>query len=266
MKHGFFVECQQGLNSSNEAAIIQAVKRTLAMKIHIFPTARQVVERLANEMVALAQLNRPVHISLSGGSTPSRLFSLLSSEPFASSIEWKNLHFWWGDERCVAPDDSQSNFAEANKRLFSQVEIPTENIHRILGENEPEQEAIRFSQEMVSVIPCENGVPVFDWILLGMGSDGHTASLFPGQTHYDETALAVVASHPESDQLRLSKTVKTLAAAKRISYLVLGAAKADTVRDIVTQSPESLSYPAARIRSLSGTTDWYMDEAAAAKI
>ncbi|KOO11879.1 6-phosphogluconolactonase, partial [Vibrio xuii] len=102
--------------------------------------------------------------------------------PYAESIQWQNLHFWWGDERCVAPDDAESNYGEANTLLFSKVNLPAENIHRILGENDPQGEAERFAKEMADVIPCENGTPVFDWILLGVGADGHTASLFPGQT------------------------------------------------------------------------------------
>ncbi|MCG6507306.1 6-phosphogluconolactonase, partial [Vibrio parahaemolyticus] len=148
------------------------------------------------------------------------------------------------DERCVAPDDAESNYGEANALLFSQIDIPAGNIHRILGENEPQAEAQRFAQEMADVIPSENGTPVFDWILLGVGADGHTASLFPGKTNYDDENLSVVASHPESGQLRVSKTAKVLEAAKRISYLVLGAGKAEIVYEIHTTPAEDLPYPA----------------------
>jgi len=104
----------------------------------IFPTADAVVESLANDMKAYSELGRPVHISLSGGSTPKMLFKLLASDAYATSIQWQNLHFWWGDERCVAPDDAESNYGEANTLLFSQIDIPAGNIHRILGENEPQ--------------------------------------------------------------------------------------------------------------------------------
>lgn len=232
----------------------------------IFNTAEQVVESLANDMKTFSELGRPVHISLSGGSTPKMLFKLLASAPYAESIQWQNLHFWWGDERCVAPDDVESNYGEANALLFSKVNLPAENIHRILGENDPQEEAERFAKEMADVIPCENGTPVFDWILLGVGADGHTASLFPGQTNYADENLSLVASHPESGQIRVSKTAKVLEAAKRISYLVLGSGKVDIVHEIHTTPASELPYPAAKIQSKTGETEWYLDLDAAAKI
>ncbi|KGY10327.1 6-phosphogluconolactonase [Vibrio sinaloensis] len=232
----------------------------------IFQTAEQVVESLANDMKTYSELDRPVHISLSGGSTPKMLFKLLATEAYATSIQWQNLHFWWGDERCVAPDDAESNYGEANTLLFSQVNLPAENIHRIRGEDEPKAEAERFAKEMAEVIPTENGTPVFDWILLGVGADGHTASLFPGQTDYQDENLSVLASHPESGQIRVSKTAKVLEAAKRISYLVLGAGKVDIVNEIHTTPANKLPYPAAKIQSKTGETEWYLDSDAAAKI
>ncbi|NVC95432.1 6-phosphogluconolactonase [Vibrio natriegens] len=232
----------------------------------IYQTAEQVVESLANDMKAFSEMGRPVHISLSGGSTPKMLFKLLASGAYATSVQWQNLHFWWGDERCVAPDDAESNYGEANALLFSQVNLPAENIHRIRGEDDPQAEAERFAKEMLDAIPSLHGAPVFDWILLGVGADGHTASLFPGQTNYDDTNLSVIASHPESGQLRVSKTARVLEAAKRISYLVLGAGKADIVEEINNSPAEELPYPAAKVQSKAGLTEWYLDLDAAAKI
>ncbi|MGL4191973.1 MAG: 6-phosphogluconolactonase [Vibrio sp.] len=233
----------------------------------IFATADAVVTRLADELLSYSQQGQPVHISLSGGSTPKMLFQLLASQPYAHDIQWQNLHFWWGDERCVAPDDAESNYGEANALLFSHINMPEQNIHRILGENPPQAEAERFAQAMAELIPVDNnGTPVFDWILLGVGADGHTASLFPEQTDYADPHLAVVASHPQSGQLRVSKTAKVLQAAKRISYLVLGAGKAEIVQQIHTTPAEQLPYPAAKIHSTSGVTEWYLDSDAAAKI
>ncbi|QMV16383.1 6-phosphogluconolactonase [Vibrio spartinae] len=232
----------------------------------IFQTADEVVHSLADDLKTYSEQGRPVHISLSGGSTPKMLFKLLASAPYATSIQWHNLHFWWGDERCVAPDDAESNYGEANALLFSQIQMPAENIHRILGENDPTSEVERFAQEMLAQVPTQDGTPVFDWILLGVGADGHTASLFPGATHYQDPALALVASHPESGQLRVSKSARVLQAAKRISYLVLGAGKADIVHEIHTTAAEALPYPAAKVQSSQGETEWYLDKDAAAKI
>ncbi|EFP96410.1 6-phosphogluconolactonase [Vibrio caribbeanicus] len=232
----------------------------------IFHTSDQVVTSLANEMKAFSNMGRAVHISLSGGSTPKMLFKLLASEQYAKAVQWKNLHFWWGDERCVAPDNKDSNYGEANELLFSKVDIPLENIHRIRGEDEPSIEVKRFSEEMLNIIPSDNGTPIFDWILLGVGADGHTASLFPNQTNYEDTNLSVLASHPESGQVRVSKTAKVLESAKRISYLVLGSGKADIVKEINSVPDYTLPYPAAKIKAKSGLTEWYLDADAAAKI
>ncbi len=150
--------------------------------------------------------------------------------------------------------------------LFSKVDIPLENIHRIRGEDEPSIEVKRFSEEMLKIIPSENDTPIFDWILLGVGADGHTASLFPNQTDYEDINLSVLASHPESGQVRVSKTAKVLESAKRISYLVLGSGKADIVKEINSVPGYTLPYPAAKIKAKSGLTEWYLDADAAAKI
>lgn len=233
-------------------------------EFRILDNADAVVLELASSMKSLSEEGRPVHISLSGGSTPKLLFKLLAQPEWADSIQWQNLHFWWGDERCVAPDDAESNYGEANALLFSHIQIPAENIHRIRGEDDPEHEAKRLADEINTTVPEKNGLPAFDWILLGMGDDGHTASLFPGQTDYDEPALTVVAAHPQSGQLRVSKSARLLNNADRISYLVLGAGKAEMIEAIHGDNAQAdLPYPAAHIQSTHGKTEWYLDAAAA---
>ena len=233
------------------------------MNYRIFDTPEQVVLSLAETLREYSEQAQPVHISLSGGSTPKLLFKMLAQPPFSTSINWSNLHFWWGDERCVSPNDNESNFGEAQNLLFDHIAIPDENIHRIIGENAPEQERIRFSEEMQTCIDVRNGMPWFDWILLGMGDDGHTASLFPGKTDYDDPLLAIIAAHPQSGQLRISKTAKLISNAKRISYLVLGSNKAEVVKQIQQQAEAAQYYPAAQIAAVKGTTEWYLDADAA---
>lgn len=229
------------------------------MNYLIFPTAQHAVEKIAREFVLYSQLNRPVHISLSGGSTPKLLFKTLASAPFNTKVRWKNLHFWWGDDRMVSPSDPESNYGEVQKLLFDHIRIPAENIHRIRGEEPAEQELKRFEAELSAVI--SDGV--FDWIILGMGGDGHTASLFPHQTDFDDERLAIIAKHPESGQIRISKTAKLIERAKRITYLVTGSAKAEILKQIQTTPAEQLPYPAARIRATNGVTEWYLDKDAA---
>lgn len=225
-----------------------------------FPTAQSAVEKIAQEFVLYSQLNRPVHISLSGGSTPKLLFKTLAQEPYKSQIQWQNLHFWWGDDRMVPPQDPESNYGEVQKLLLDHIQIPTENIHRIRGEEPVEQELVRFSQELTTCVP--NGE--FDWIILGMGTDGHTASLFPHQTNFNDPNLAVIAKHPETGQIRISKTAKLIEQAKRVTYLVTGASKAEILKEIQTASAENLPYPAARIKAKNGVTEWYLDKEAGA--
>ncbi|HIF9195610.1 TPA: 6-phosphogluconolactonase [Photobacterium damselae] len=233
------------------------------MNYRVFETPDQVVNSLAETMREMSQQGRPIHISLSGGSTPKLLFKTLAQAPFATSINWQNLHFWWGDERCVEPTDPESNFGEANELLFKHVALPSENIHRILGEADPEQEVVRFANEMDKVIPHKHGLPAFDWILLGMGADGHTASLFPYQTDFNDQHLAVIATHPESGQKRISKTARLLENADRITYLVLGEGKAKILKEISEHSADELPYPAAKIQTQFGQTEWFLDSAAA---
>ncbi|MGR5061359.1 6-phosphogluconolactonase [Photobacterium sp. DNB22_13_2] len=236
------------------------------MNYQEFESSELVVQALANSLKEYSELGRPVHISLSGGSTPSQLFAYLASSEFAQSIQWQNLHFWWGDERCVAPDNEQSNYGQAKALLFDHISIPAENIHRIRGEDFAAMEAIRFAEEMISEIPEHNGTPEFDWILLGMGTDGHTASLFPGQTDYETTEVAAIAAHPETRQLRVTKTAHLLANAKRITYLVLGASKASVIKEIADNAPAAQTYPAAKVSSTAGTTEWYLDSEAAKEL
>ncbi|NBH75600.1 6-phosphogluconolactonase [Rodentibacter pneumotropicus] len=230
------------------------------MNTIIFDTAQQAVEKIAQELKIYSEQQRPIHISLSGGSTPKLLFKTLAEAPYNTEIHWENLHFWWGDERMVSSQSPESNYGEVQKLLFDHIQIPTENIHRIRGENEPHFELERFQEELSAVIP--DGV--FDWIILGMGADGHTASLFPYQTNFDDENLAVIAKHPESGQIRISKSAKLIEQAKRITYLVTGEGKAEILKEIQTTPTENLPYPAAKIKAKNGVTEWYLDKSAAA--
>lgn len=230
------------------------------MQATIFTTAQQAVEKIAQEFVAYSQQNCPVHLSLSGGSTPKLLFKTLAQAPFNSEVKWENLHFWWGDDRMVAPTDPESNYGEVQKLLFDHIQIPAENIHRIRGEMPVEQELTRFSQELTACVPDL----AFDWIILGMGTDGHTASLFPNQTDFTDQNVAVIAKHPETGQLRISKTATLLEKAKRITYLVTGSSKSEILKEIQNIDAEKLPYPAAKIKAKNGVTEWYLDKEAGA--
>ncbi len=221
---------------------------------------------LAGELETLSLAGKESHVVLSGGSTPRLWFTILANPPYARAICWDRLHFWWGDERCVPADDEESNYGQARRILFDRVAVPAANLHPIRGDHEPAAEAQRLSAEIaarVPVLPGQRGMPVFDWVLLGMGADGHTASLFPQQTDFAERRSVVVTRHPQTGEQRISLSASQLAACRRLNFLVLGEDKAARVREIFTHPAEALSYPAGRIRAAHGPTEWYLDAAAA---
>ncbi|MFU2143879.1 6-phosphogluconolactonase [Gallibacterium anatis] len=233
------------------------------MDYQIFPTAQAAVEKIAQEFKRYSKLGRAVHISLSGGSTPKLLFQTLAKTPYKKGIQWQNLHFWWGDDRMVEPSNAESNYGEVQRLLFNHIAIPAANIHRIYGELPPQQALERFKCDLQQVENKQNGMPVFDWIILGMGADGHTASLFPEETDFEDPHWAIIARHPQSGQYRISKTAALIENAKRVTYLVTGAAKAEILKEIDTTPAEELPYPAARIKAKYGITEWYLDQDAA---
>ncbi len=234
----------------------------------IFATPQHIATELARHLCDLSLTERPQHISLSGGSTPKIWFSLLATPLWAKQIRWANLHFWWGDERCVPPESAESNFGAARELLFRHIDIPPANLHRIRGETDVKEELLRYSNKIDLFINKNiEEIPAFDWIILGVGDDGHTASLFPGKTDYTATEWITVAEHPVNGQKRISKTVRLLSAGRRISYLVTGKNKAallSKIKEATEREPLSmLPWPAANIRAKQGETEWYVDAAAA---
>ncbi|MEO1449985.1 MAG: 6-phosphogluconolactonase, partial [Bacteroidota bacterium] len=171
----------------------------------------------------------PYHIALSGGSTPKLLFAHWAAE-YQDRLPWNRIHFWWGDERCVPPNDADSNYRMTKELLLDHVSIPVKNIHRVEGEIAPDQAAVNFAADMKQSMPIENGLPKFDLIILGMGADGHTASIFPHEMELlEESNWTAVATHPESGQKRVTLTGSVLNAAGKIAFLVAGASKLEKV-------------------------------------
>ena len=205
------------------------------------------------------------HLALSGGKTPSLLFSLLA-EKYANDVPWHKIHFWWGDERMVPTGDPESNFGIVNKLLFLKIGIMAEQIHRIKGEAEPSQEAQRYGFEIQSLVQKSNGWPAFDLIMLGLGEDGHTASIFPDQMELlNSDKITSIALHPNSGQERITLTGKVLNNAKRIAFLVSGASKATIFNEIISGSDNASAYPASQIHP-KGELHWFVDEMCQRKI
>ena len=236
-------------------------------KICIFDSDNAVAESIAQQLLALSKREESVNISLSGGRTPKHIFSFIAHGEFARQIIWKHLHFWWGDERCVSAMDEQSNYGEARRLLFSQVLIPAENLHPIHGELSPEKACIEFKDEMTACLPMDTvsgeARPIYDWVILGIGEDGHTASLFPEKTDYEASQNAVLAYHPETKQARVSLSAPAICAAKHVTYLALGEGKKKIVAAILNNDLSSADFPAAKIKAIQGPTEWYLDEKSA---
>jgi 6-phosphogluconolactonase len=203
------------------------------------------------------------HLAISGGKTPNLLFSVLA-EKYKNSPLWQKIHFWWVDERMVPSNDPESNFGVAWKLLFSQISIPESNIHRIKGENIPEIEARSYSDQIQETLPQQKSLPVFNLILLGMGDDGHTASIFPYQMELLKSErICEVATHPDSGQKRVTLTGRVINSGDKVCFLVTGTSKADCLNEISRHRVNSKVLPAAHIHPENGDLYWYIDESAA---
>ena len=238
------------------------------IEVKIYETPEKVANAFAKELFRIISesTQKRFDIALSGGETPKLIYQFLSSK-YQDMIPWHRLHFWWGDERCVHPDDDESNYGNADLYLFSEIAIPKENIHRIKGEADPETEANSYSIQLQKELNNRNGWPVFDVIYLGMGKDGHTASIFPDQMELLESEkICEVATHPETGQKRITLTGKVLNNANRVYFLVTGKSKAKRVSQIMNNLKKAKKFPASYISPQNGDLYWYLDEAAAEKI
>lgn len=224
----------------------------------IFDTPQQTAEAFGDYLMEQASQKEAFHVALSGGSTPKILFDYLATA-YQDSDAWSHMHFYWGDERCVPPSDDDSNYKMTKERLFDKVNIPESNIHRVLGENDPTVEAERYGQLLAAQMPVKNGLPVFDMVILGMGEDGHTASIFPHQIELLQSEnICDVAVHPESGQKRVTLSGPVINGASEVVFLVTGAGKKTKIEEIFNQSGAWKSYPAAHIQSI-GRQFWYVD-------
>jgi 6-phosphogluconolactonase len=206
------------------------------------------------------------HVALSGGSTPQRLFQLLAQDPCREAVPWEAIHVYWGDERCVPPDDPESNYGQARRLLLDHVPVRQEAIHRMRGELPPEQAAVDFIQTLAQQAEAGRAWTRLDWVLLGMGADGHTASLFPGQVNPGEDtlpAMAVTADYQGRPANRVTLTPQVFNDARSVIFLVTGANKAAVLASVIKGPRDPLHLPAQRIQPVDGSMTWLVDAAAA---
>lgn len=233
------------------------------MQLKISNTKQEVAKQFAQFLADFIASREIAHIALSGGSTPKIVFDELA-ENYADSIDWKKVHLYWGDERCVAPDDTESNYKMTVEHLLSKIRIPKDNIHRVKGENDPDYEARRYATLLNETLPKTKEIPRFDLVILGMGDDGHTASIFPYEMElWHSDRFCEVATHPESGQKRVTITGQVINAAETVAFLVTGKSKAEKVQEILDATGDYKKYPASLVAPSSEKLFWFLDNAAA---
>ncbi|MCF8224093.1 MAG: 6-phosphogluconolactonase [Bacteroidales bacterium] len=234
-------------------------------KIHVFPEVKQLSVYL-KELIKSKTDNVPddkhLSVALSGGSTPKKVFNHISIGE-NEDLNWEKIRLFWVDERCVPPDDDDSNFKMTRNNLLVNVNIPAENVHRIHGENDPEGEAGRYSKILKENVEPVNGLPGFDIVVLGLGEDGHTASIFPGnESLFYSVKYYEAVTHPQTGQHRITMTGPLINNAEVVIFIVTGRSKAAIVSQILDVSNTTES-PASLVKPVKGDLIWLLDVEAA---
>jgi len=229
--------------------------------IKIFSNKNVLALFFCNELEKLVSRKKEIFLCLSGGSTPEIIYQTLSKN-YKTKIDWNKVNLFWGDERCVPPESDQSNYGMTKKYLLNFIDIPTKNIHYINGENDPEREAFRYSDEIKKIVSNKIKYPKFDVVMLGLGEDGHTASIFPDQMEViDSDKLCEVTLHPSTKQKRITLTGKIFNNAERVIFLVTGKSKATIVKKVLQERKKI--FPAEFIQPENGELDFFLDSDAA---
>ncbi|MGL4519708.1 MAG: 6-phosphogluconolactonase [Phocaeicola sp.] len=236
------------------------------MKLFIHPSARDTAIAVTQRLLSILQHSKEafVHVALSGGSTPLQLFRLWADQ-YRDTLPWQRVHLYWVDERCVAPQDVQSNYGEAKRAFLDHLPLVEAHIHRIHGECDPAEEAARYSSLVSTLLPMESGIPLFDLVILGVGDDGHTGSIFPGQgSLLHSPSIYAVSHNPYSGQERITMTGQPMLHAKCLLFHAVGEGKREILPTIIAPVAVNPLLPAAYIAHQSNHCEFYVDEAAAA--
>ncbi len=241
------------------------------MPVLIYPDKDTLSHAAAQHIVQIANESIVTHgrftLALSGGSTPKMLYGLLGSEPYRSQIDWAQVEVFWSDERCVPPESEESNFHMAQEVLLNRVPLSPTQIHRMPADLPDRDAASRdYSLEIQKVFGT-NRVPSFDLLQLGMGPEGHTASLFPHQPSlHEQERLVMPVTVPKPPPPRLTFTPPLLNAASHVLFLVTGADKADAIQAVLEGPYQPDEYPAQIVRPTKGEVTWMLDTSAAEKL
>jgi 6-phosphogluconolactonase len=241
-------------------------KQKVKTLFKIFPSPSELAEAFAEDISgrinSAGKSGLPFNLAVSGGNTPKLFFSILADK-YHASVNWGSVHFFWVDERCVPPADPESNYGMTKQILLDKINIPVDNVHRMRGEDDPDREADRYAHEILMNVRKKDMLPVFDQVILGMGDDGHTASIFPGNLNLiDSEKICEVAVHPLSGQKRITLTGKVINNADFITFLATGQNKARIIEEIYKKKAQYMNYPASSIDPLRGGIAWFLDEKA----
>ena len=246
--------------------------RPVQLALNVSATAQEVAAAAAGLFAATAihaaQTRGVARIAISGGSTPKSMFQLLAdpAQPYLNDIPWARLQLFWVDERCVPPDNPESNYGMTKAAMLDKVPLPDANIHRMEGELDPEEAASRYESEIRNTFKLEGAqTPTFDLILLGLGPDGHTASLFPHTEGLNEMARIVIPNHViQKETWRITLTWPVIVQGREVAFLIEGKEKQEMVRTVFTGGYDPDTYPAQLIRPASGSLTLLLDQPAAA--
>ena len=233
--------------------------------LHVYPKKEKLVaataEYMVNSIGQAIEKNGLCNIALSGGNTPGGVFSMLAASPCRDSVDWDKLHLFWGDERMVPQEHQDSNFRMVQETLLNHIEIPDVNVHRIRGEIAPEKSAEEYAELLGAHF--KEDLPHFDLILLGLGEDGHTASLFPETDAVDECEKHAVAVFvPKLSAWRVTLTLPVLNAAREVLFLVSGRSKSEMIQRIISMKQPAKELPATMVNPQSGELHWMLDSEA----
>lgn len=232
-------------------------------QVSVFKTPEELALAAAERFVEHAQnLESGFTVALSGGKTPKRVYELLATEEFRTRVPWDRVFLFFGDERCVPPAHPDSNYAMAYGALISKVEIPATNVFRMRGEGDPNVNAKSYETQLRAFFAPRDW-PFFDLAFLGMGADGHTASLFPHSDILEESSRWVRQTKSPQGQCRLTLTLGALNHAARAIFLVTGEEKAAALSEILSGQPASPRFPASLVKPVDGTLEWFVDGEAA---
>ena len=239
-------------------------------RLRIFDDTEELSRAAARRFVEMAadavESSGSFSVALAGGSTPKRIYELLAGDELREQVAWPKCHIFFGDERCVPPDHADSNYRMANETLLSRVPVPSENVHRIAGEGDAKANARAYEDELRGFFG-KRAWPEFDLIMLGMGDDGHTASLFPHTDALKETEAWVAANWVgKFDAFRITLTAPAINHARAILFVVAGAGKAARLSEVVEGPREPERLPAQLIAPAEGVLEWFVDGEAASAL